>query len=302
MTSKINLKLLLNATAMLFAFFTSSLTFSQDEDPVPVEDDEKPCWCEKVKRLPSGTVAVFIIDSLIISKPNNYSDLIGCKDGDCEGTKCSWKYKAEFQRKIKKEGDCQSKNIEDRKATKVEPGVADVADVVESCDCIFKKKLASGIYVYRNITEKKEKFPTKYHMVNSCDENCEKRVCSWQKIDPITNAFGPIQNGFCSTNPIFKTKKDEDVVDPKSQIQDFNSDLELGNINTAEITLYPNPANGIITIKGGTNIITSIYSSSGELVLESTKLTIDISKLTPGAYIVNLISKDQIYQKKLIIE
>jgi len=86
-----------------------------------------------------------------------------------------------------------------------------------------------------------------------------------------------------------------------------NIDLGVNNPNAQEsvISVYPNPASSVINIGVSKNAFdiqnTSIYSITGQKVLESTQSAIDISSLAPGMYIINVkADNNTIYTQKLI--
>lgn len=85
--------------------------------------------------------------------------------------------------------------------------------------------------------------------------------------------------------------------------------LSLGT-NTPEITknpivIYPNPAKDIVNIGVSGNEFeiksTSIYSITGQKVLESSNTSLDISRLNSGVYIVNVATQNgTVFSHKLI--
>lgn len=77
------------------------------------------------------------------------------------------------------------------------------------------------------------------------------------------------------------------------------------NMFAESIGLYPNPSNGIITIKNPENIIfdkINILDLSGKVIYEDDKsnLEINLEKLTSGLYILKLSSEGKVIQKKFI--
>lgn len=80
---------------------------------------------------------------------------------------------------------------------------------------------------------------------------------------------------------------------------------DLVNINIKDYNIYPNPTNGEINIKNlrGLKSI-SIFNSSGyqmsKIINISDISTIDISNYCPGIYIINIITKENIYFEKII--
>ncbi|MDO6597745.1 choice-of-anchor Q domain-containing protein [Oceanihabitans sp. 2_MG-2023] len=86
----------------------------------------------------------------------------------------------------------------------------------------------------------------------------------------------------------------------------FNSIVDMGayesvstlsttdfELNTNEISLYPNPTSSILNIKSKQDVETvTIYSVLGKKVLKAETKTIDVSNLSQGIYIMKIITKD----------
>jgi len=77
------------------------------------------------------------------------------------------------------------------------------------------------------------------------------------------------------------------------------------------LIIYPNPASSSIHIltDGSTINSISIYSLTGQLILRKQlasgidqEIILNISVLNPGIYVVQLVSKERIYYKKILIE
>ena len=71
------------------------------------------------------------------------------------------------------------------------------------------------------------------------------------------------------------------------------------------VKVYPNPANQVLTVEMDSDSgLISIYSMHGELMqniqMNSTKQTIDISKLENGMYILRLVSGEEVTMTKFI--
>ena len=80
-------------------------------------------------------------------------------------------------------------------------------------------------------------------------------------------------------------------------------DLAIDNIKPYELALSPNPTSNYLEIKGEEIHNINIYNSSGVLVLQSNKNTINTSKLKSGLYIVKVHSTSgETYFQRLIIE
>ena len=78
------------------------------------------------------------------------------------------------------------------------------------------------------------------------------------------------------------------------------SDKETENI----VSLYPNPANGIVHLQIEEAAVVSIYSVDGKLVLSQQLVkrdnAINISSLHSGMYMVNVINDNQIQRTTLV--
>jgi len=87
--------------------------------------------------------------------------------------------------------------------------------------------------------------------------------------------------GTCSTNT--------GLLNPKSN-------------NGVDISIYPNPTTGTITIKGKCIEQVEIYNISGILIKTTRKKELDLSKHAKGVYFVKLISESGVCTQKLILE
>lgn len=109
-----------------------------------------------------------------------------------------------------------------------------------------------------------------------------------------------------------KCKDSSDVEDPVKEEEipvdddgDGKSKRPIGNssqMNSQNLTFYPNPAKTELTTMGADIIKTSIYSVSGEILLESDKKQINIEDLAPGVYVIHLSTGTEITREFLIIE
>ena len=81
---------------------------------------------------------------------------------------------------------------------------------------------------------------------------------------------------------------------------------QISGINS-QISIYPNPNNGMFTIETNTNqnVQCTIYDVNGKLVFSQTilngKADMDASTLNDGVYNISLISKDGVANKRLVI-
>jgi bacillolysin len=82
----------------------------------------------------------------------------------------------------------------------------------------------------------------------------------------------------------------------------------IAQYSLPSITLYPNPANDFIVLKGYTNnLVVKIYDSTGKLVLEtsqkgSDEMRIGIAGLAQGVYQLNLLNNGQSSSQRLLIQ
>jgi hypothetical protein len=85
----------------------------------------------------------------------------------------------------------------------------------------------------------------------------------------------------------------------------FTTDIKE-NSNTNNITIYPNPTSNVINLQLPQNISIGniqLYNALGSIVASyPIKEQIDVSNLRNGIYYLQLISKDQLYFQKVIIE
>ena len=77
-------------------------------------------------------------------------------------------------------------------------------------------------------------------------------------------------------------------------------------IDFADVTIYPNPANNLIRIDVETRLIASvqridIYNVTGQMVITSTKTEINVSDLESGIYFVNILTDKGCVTKKISV-
>ena len=116
--------------------------------------------------------------------------------------------------------------------------------------------------------------------------------------DPCDPFSDPGFEGFDGANPIWRAENcDGDASTNGEEFDcgrdpyDPNEDCTLGNEDKelADITIWPNPTNGIITIEGIHDISNiSIYSVSGELLTTAKDLMVDMSSLSSGFYFIKI--------------
>ena len=99
------------------------------------------------------------------------------------------------------------------------------------------------------------------------------------------NSFVTSPTDLAGNTRIFNTTVDMGVYEYSSTLS--TSDFEL---NTSEISLYPNPTTATLNIKTETEINKiSIYSILGKEVLKSNSKAMDVSGLSNGVYLVKII-------------
>ena len=83
--------------------------------------------------------------------------------------------------------------------------------------------------------------------------------------------------------------------------------LSEKEFNVTDITIYPNPANGIfnIELKSLSNISFDVYDITGKTILnridiKTNKSVLNLSNYSEGIYFIKLISEDGTITKKLI--
>ena len=88
----------------------------------------------------------------------------------------------------------------------------------------------------------------------------------------------------------------------------FKNDSVSSNVktyNNKNITVYPNPTNNILNINTEKEVVLSIYSTLGQLVLVKKvngSSAIDVSHLVPSYYLVSIQYEDHLEWEKIIIK
>jgi len=75
-------------------------------------------------------------------------------------------------------------------------------------------------------------------------------------------------------------------------------------IKKEELTVYPNPSNGVFSIHGEDILKTEVYNFSGELLVSGDNKCdkIDLSNYPKGIYILKLHDKDSVINKKIVLQ
>jgi len=79
----------------------------------------------------------------------------------------------------------------------------------------------------------------------------------------------------------------------------------VDNVLASKLSVYPNPATGVVKVKGGDATLTSlsVYNMLGKEVYASKEVSsIDVSSFTKGVYFLQLNAKGATATKKLIVE
>jgi len=76
------------------------------------------------------------------------------------------------------------------------------------------------------------------------------------------------------------------------------------NLFSQSIEVYPNPASGLFTVSLAKKVHIILTNSSGKVIDEaySEDEIFDVSELSPGLYILNFVSDDNIESRKLIVK
>jgi PKD repeat protein len=82
--------------------------------------------------------------------------------------------------------------------------------------------------------------------------------------------------------------------------------VSVSDIDDDEISVYPNPTNGLLNVEAENLTAVKIVNASGSVVKEISSMDwsgpIDLSPYAKGVYFVNLILEDEIRIKKVILE
>ena len=82
-------------------------------------------------------------------------------------------------------------------------------------------------------------------------------------------------------------------VEPIDLLQElFNENLSLENSSVNELSLFPNPTDGIISIRSDKNYQLEIYSAEGKIILKDNGNQIDISALQNGTYFLKITQEN----------
>lgn len=76
--------------------------------------------------------------------------------------------------------------------------------------------------------------------------------------------------------------------------------LSTDQFTTSPILVYPNPTSSILNIDFNQGFIGTLYDFTGKKQMDFSTKTVDISQLSSGSYLLEIISKEKRYSKKII--
>lgn len=88
-----------------------------------------------------------------------------------------------------------------------------------------------------------------------------------------------------------------------SEVQDFfyQSTADISELPTLEATVFPNPSNDFITIDLDAQIDRiSVLALDGKVMIEQKGNSVDISNLTAGVYVVNVMTSEGVSQTRFV--
>ncbi|MDG1333654.1 MAG: T9SS type A sorting domain-containing protein [Crocinitomicaceae bacterium] len=88
-----------------------------------------------------------------------------------------------------------------------------------------------------------------------------------------------------------------------SEVQDFyyQSTADLNELSTVEAIVYPNPSNDFITIDSDEQIDqVTVLAADGKVMIEQKGNTVDVSNLTTGIYLVNVMTAEGRSQTRFV--
>ncbi|MEO9532670.1 MAG: T9SS type A sorting domain-containing protein [Crocinitomicaceae bacterium] len=86
---------------------------------------------------------------------------------------------------------------------------------------------------------------------------------------------------------------------------EVKSSASIGDLSSIGFSVYPNPSEGILNINGSGDYKLSVYDTSGRLIIEQTEnglVTIDLSHVESGLYLLQLSVDNQHYLEKILIK
>jgi len=100
-------------------------------------------------------------------------------------------------------------------------------------------------------------------------------------------------------------ERTQDNINYFDQISFGNGTLGLDNVIADAFTMFPNPANDVLSFSGFSNnrLDIAIHNILGKQVLQKSDVQrdVDISSLSPGLYLVTMTSGQNVSTKKLLV-
>ncbi len=125
-------------------------------------------------------------------------------------------------------------------------------------------------------------------------------------IDSIQLWYNPINNNFLASTTKAYTNG-QLTISQAAHMEEFtfvNSLFESEATN--ELSIFPNPANDVITVSSVTPSTIQIYDITGKMILERKKASVNhevsITDLSSGIYLVKSFVDEKVLTKKLVVE
>ena len=83
-----------------------------------------------------------------------------------------------------------------------------------------------------------------------------------------------------------------------------NGLVEVVEMETMKVSVYPNPTSGILNVEIGGNFNATIYNYQGQVVMRNniSNGQIDMSKLSSGVYFVEIRTNNNVSVEKVIVK
>ena len=162
-------------------------------------------------------------------------------------------------------------------------------------DCACVKKIVRGaIVTYVNISVLSES-NSSLVMLEDCDKAADPCEGECKYAEKVAHVGWQIKTGKCMDWGVVS----EEIVEDGRSVSTNETEIVVTDMET--ISFYPNPATDFITVNGDGNVVTSIYTLTGELVIETTERQIDLGQLDAGSYIVNMNNGSVITREQLVV-
>ena len=93
----------------------------------------------------------------------------------------------------------------------------------------------------------------------------------------------------------------EDLITHNRYSVNFTVITDIAQNDASKVNVYPNPTSGIFNISGVDNARVSVYSLTGNLVLETEKGMIDLTTQPDGVYLVRIVSENTAVTKRITL-